>query len=250
MTGTQYVWHETPECKDLQYSQIPHLVPGLVRANKDDPLKHYLTDTPDANQNPTSARQEKTALYLFALDSVRRHEGWTVGDGDALLVFSPASNTVPRRRKLVNQLFSSVIRSILQMYAMLNTKQQKKRSEEMSTKLQSAQKEALKGREGDLISLNLLATAPQKQGRGYASVLVDRLTAIADAQRRGIWLLTNLYTTGFYERFGFVTIKDIVLGDDDPTWTKAPVIVCIMLREPGAEPKLPLYSDNKVDLTY
>ena len=91
-----------------------------------------------------------------------------------------------------------------------------------------------------------MSTAPEKQGLGYAGSLVNQLAAMvrlhdiadilcsfassvqADAQLRGIWLLTNLYTTGFYERFGFKVIESISLGDDNPTWKKGPVVLCIV----------------------
>lgn len=58
--------------------------------------------------------------------------------------------------------------------------------------------------------------------------MLTRLPFQADAQSRGIWLLTNLYTTGFYARFGFKVVESISLGDDNPTWEKGPVILCIV----------------------
>ena len=41
-------------------------------------------------------------------------------------------------------------------------------------------------------------------------------------------MLTNLYTTGFYARFGFKVVESISLGEDNPTWEKGPVIACIV----------------------
>ena len=55
-----------------------------------------------------------------------------------------------------------------------------------------------------------------------------RLLAQADTQSRGIWLLTNLYTTGFYAHFGFIVVGSFSLGDDNPTWEKGPVILCLV----------------------
>lgn len=51
----------------------------------------------------------------------------------------------------------------------------------------------------------------------------------ADAEGRATWLCSsNLANTEFYEQCGFVGVRDFTLGEDDPTWTKPPVVARVV----------------------
>lgn len=51
----------------------------------------------------------------------------------------------------------------------------------------------------------------------------------ADEQGRATYLISsNILNTGFYNSCGFVGVADVVLGDNNPTWHKKPVIVKIV----------------------
>lgn len=56
---------------------------------------------------------------------------------------------------------------------------------------------------------------------------VDRWwLAQAEAQSRAIFLISsNINNTAFYESCGFSVVGEYSLGDDNPSWTEAPVIV-------------------------
>lgn len=48
----------------------------------------------------------------------------------------------------------------------------------------------------------------------------------ADKEGRSVWLISsNVINTEFYGSFGFVSKADVVMGDENPTWTEQPVIV-------------------------
>ncbi|EPT04150.1 hypothetical protein FOMPIDRAFT_84740 [Fomitopsis schrenkii] len=222
-----------PHPELLTYGDLPHTVDCTVRANHDDPAGHYLDDTPDYHGPPSRRDKRATvSLYLSFSDCIRRREAWTVNHGDSLMTFA-AAVTIPRSRRCFNNIIAGIIKAVLSVYKFTFTKEQLKRRTELRDKLDPAVEKALGSRVPELISLDALSTAPERQGLGYAGTLVNQLAVLADAQSRGIWLVTNLYTTGFYARFGFKVVGSVSLGVDNPTWEKGPVVLCIMLREPA-----------------
>ena len=120
------------------------------------------------------------------------------------------------------------------------------REDEFSTKHNKAIQEALAGREGEVVTLRILATSPEKQGRGYASALVRIVTDIvsaclasrpttdfcgqqADAQGRATSLISsNLANSAFYNSLGLVEKAQIILGDDNPTWIEPPITLLVV----------------------
>lgn len=83
---------------------------------------------------------------------------------------------------------------------------------------------------GPHIHLELLAVAPEQQGRGIARRLLDGLIERADASAWPIVLeTTNPINPPLYRRFGFETIAELQIGDAPPAW--------VMLR--GARLGLP-----------
>jgi len=217
----------------LTFGDLPHTVDATVRANWDDPLGKYADYTPDSRETPAQrASRLKISMYTMFIDDIRRHEVWTINHGDSILRFSPAPVTVPRGRKTLNGLINGFVRRFLNLFTLFRSKEQKKRRVEIHEKLTAAIASALGDRVAELISLDGLSTAPEKQGLGYASVLVDELVAMADAQSRGTWLTTTHQTQTFYAQFGFKTIATFSVGEANPTWREDPVIVCLMQREP------------------
>ncbi|CCM00286.1 uncharacterized protein FIBRA_02316 [Fibroporia radiculosa] len=225
------VQRNEPELRPLAYADLPRAVHLLTKANEDDPSRHYIDDTPDACAK-ASEYANWIGLFIRSAREVTKHEAWTIGGGDSVVYYSPPSDTLSRRRKrlyaILDWLVNASGKSLTRIF---RTSQQRARRTELGTKMIAAISGGIGNRVDQLFSIDLLATAVDKQGRGYASRLVNQVTAMADAQFRGTWLITNQYTVGFYERLGFVTVKEFALGDD-PTWTKGPVILCVMLREP------------------
>ncbi|KAI0700775.1 hypothetical protein BC835DRAFT_367096 [Cytidiella melzeri] len=100
----------------------------------------------------------------------------------------------------------------------------------------------------DMAYLALLATTPVKQGRGYASALVKMVVEEADAQGRMVWLMSsNIVNTGFYNSHGFVTKVKITVGEDNPTWDRPPVVICLMVRNVGAISTEGHFQRSKID---
>ncbi|KZP18408.1 hypothetical protein FIBSPDRAFT_956387 [Athelia psychrophila] len=74
--------------------------------------------------------------------------------------------------------------------------------------------------------LNILFTAPECQGRGYAGAVLGSVTALADAQNRATWLASsNVLDREFYNSQGFNTAGTITIGRGDADWHKAPVVL-------------------------
>ncbi|KAI9000912.1 hypothetical protein BD414DRAFT_16422 [Trametes punicea] len=80
-----------------------------------------------------------------------------------------------------------------------------------------------------MYDLQILGTAPEAEGLGYASALVNAVIFMADAEGRDVWLTTAL-TYKFYERLGFVIVGKDVVGADNPEWHGEPIPIHIMHR--------------------
>ncbi|KAH9936883.1 uncharacterized protein BXZ73DRAFT_100298 [Epithele typhae] len=91
--------------------------------------------------------------------------------------------------------------------------------------------EAVGERAEEMIELTGLATAPEKQGRGYASALMHALHEIADENGLAIWLATT-DAMGFYALFGYKLAAEGWIGQENPEWDGGPIPVRIMIREP------------------
>ncbi|KZT06783.1 uncharacterized protein LAESUDRAFT_137040 [Laetiporus sulphureus 93-53] len=228
-----------PTCKPLKYKEVPRAVYVTLMANDNDPLKHYMDDTPDSRRSNNRDLRTRTALYLMFTDAVRRHEAWAVDGGDSVIMYTSAPDLLPRFRRVMNSFVRKTIDHFLRLLRKpMLTRQQIMRRQKVDQKVTVATEEAIGSRAKELFYVSGLSTRPGKQRRGYASALVKLVTSLADEQCRGVWLYTNKRTTGFYAQFGFTTIKSFAVGEDDPTWTEVPVVMCIMLREPQTPPSV------------
>ncbi|KAH9846938.1 hypothetical protein C2E23DRAFT_536770 [Lenzites betulinus] len=97
----------------------------------------------------------------------------------------------------------------------------------------------------DMIEIEGLATAPAQQGKGYGTLLMLFVNAMADVQRRGVYLVT-CNTHEFYQRFGYSIVQQDVLGVDNPEWKGDPVPLRIMYRKPRSFPIMA--EDDKTSL--
>ncbi|KAI0335567.1 hypothetical protein GY45DRAFT_810945 [Cubamyces sp. BRFM 1775] len=85
----------------------------------------------------------------------------------------------------------------------------------------------------DMIEVQGLVTAPKKQGRGYGTVLMRFVNALADAQNRGVYIFTT-DAYGFYQSVGYSILQEAVVGADNPKWNGDPVHIKLMYRKPRA----------------
>ena len=73
--------------------------------------------------------------------------------------------------------------------------------------------------------LSVLSVEPQSQGLGHGSALMKPGLERADAAGSGAWLETQRQANvGFYERFGFELVEQIMVDGELPIW--------LMWREP------------------
>jgi len=74
--------------------------------------------------------------------------------------------------------------------------------------------------------VQMLATSPKRQGKGYGPLLLAALTDKAEAEQRTTWLRSSdASNMEYYERCGFTTIAEFRAGESNPTWLKPPVVV-------------------------
>ncbi|KAI0638287.1 hypothetical protein C8Q77DRAFT_423097 [Trametes polyzona] len=67
------------------------------------------------------------------------------------------------------------------------------------------------------------------RGESFGSKLVTAVTDMGDADGRDVWLITtDAYP--FYEGLGFSTIRSALVGDKNPVWKGAPVVIRLMHR--------------------
>ncbi|CCL98799.1 uncharacterized protein FIBRA_00804 [Fibroporia radiculosa] len=223
--AVQAEWHSSPPIvAHMKYTHIPAGVRAIEAAFEHDPLKCYINDTPDARNSRLRNAYLRLGLVIQLSMYVHQKEVYTVDGGDAIASYSRTGDMGPLFR-----FFAPIFRAL----DMFSSPEQKRRRAEANSKLNAAN-EAIFGKGPyDMVLLMELATTPEKQGRGYGTALVAAVTDIADAIGKRTWLQSsNIANTMFYERCGFVTVGGYKLGDTNPTWTKPPVIVRIMMREP------------------
>lgn len=51
----------------------------------------------------------------------------------------------------------------------------------------------------------------------------------ANDQHRATWLLSsNVLNDNFYHSLGFVTVAEMTLGEDNPTWNGPPIVLALV----------------------
>ncbi|KAI0917008.1 hypothetical protein AcW2_007255 [Taiwanofungus camphoratus] len=236
----------TPIVEPLKYADISNAVHTIIEANKSDPLISYLLKTPDTTKSIKG--RIRLDVYLRIAYGVHKHTVFTIDHGDAIVFY--ALSRRPKQR-LFDRISSAIEKAITKL---MISKEQNIRRQEWSEKLDATVKEALGDEFDSMINLTNLATVPEKQGRGYGTALVRHVTAQvplhlirysiarfahkdslwqADVQQCSTWLTSsNVANTKFYESCGFLTVAEILLGDNNPMWGKPPIVVPVMVRKP------------------
>ncbi|KAH9936895.1 uncharacterized protein BXZ73DRAFT_44979 [Epithele typhae] len=112
------------------------------------------------------------------------------------------------------------------------------RKREFNTAYMKLHGEAIGDREAEMMELCALATAPEKQGRGYASALMRAFNKMARSDARfstsaeanigvAAWLLTS-DAAGFYEHHGFKVVAEDWIAQDNPEWHRGPIPIRIV----------------------
>ncbi|RPD62151.1 hypothetical protein L226DRAFT_613462 [Lentinus tigrinus ALCF2SS1-7] len=204
--------------KPLRYSEIPQAVSNTYTATRAESLSRYLDD---GNHTPFGVWHKKLLIALNYTERIHRGRVLTVDHGDSTISFIEPGEprTGPLLRWIISLLKSGK-----------KSAEMRKREAEIATKLETMIKSALGDRRASMMVLSGLATAPAKQGRGYATALVKTLNDKADALGCAVWLITD-DAKWFYEDLGYVLVAEDWAGVDNPKWKGGPVPLRIMVRE-------------------
>ncbi|KAI0048028.1 hypothetical protein FA95DRAFT_1605567 [Auriscalpium vulgare] len=203
----------TPEVELLKSDK--DIVSGYIseeEALRDDPVFKYCI-------NPPAAMLAQKTVVDQALQ---------VDHGHSVAVFSPPADPDGSPKPAEHWLVR-VLGPVMKYSA---SPQQRRRIEEMTKKIRAAELEYL-GDKDKYFALELLATHPKYQGRGYGSALLKALAWMADEAERPTWLVSsNIVNKAFYESFGYQAVAEIILGDEDPDHTEKPIVTLLMIRQP------------------
>ncbi|RDX44722.1 hypothetical protein OH76DRAFT_1046452 [Lentinus brumalis] len=222
--GRLQTLHDEIEVKPLRYSSIPQAASNTYDATRVESMARYFDDV---DSTPLSVSRKKFLIALNYADVVRRGRVFTINRGDSNLAY----------REPGEKRADSLIIYIASLFNPFKSAELRKRETEIGTKLRTMFKSALGDRVNDMMELAGLATAPEKQGRGYATALVKFLNDMADARGRAVYLITD-DAKWFYEELGYVLVAEDWAGVDNPKWKGDPVPVRIMVREPQSARRL------------
>lgn len=226
----------------LTYYQIPKAIVSYNDAFVGSPLHHYLKDTPDKPkgiwpsivQNITMCLT--TTLWIYRASNIVN----TVDKGISGIYAEHALKSPNGKKTLSEKALEYAFGKIVALLS-TDSPQQIKRRKEFVEKVEALSKTVLTDGKDEMLLIMYLYTAPEAQGRGYASGLMRSILDIADSQQRGTWLLTGKATNIiFYNHHGFETVGEFSLGNTNPDWHEDPVIITIMARKPSSMPGLDL----------
>ncbi|KAH9838324.1 uncharacterized protein C8Q71DRAFT_722536 [Rhodofomes roseus] len=211
------------EVVKARYEDIPRITQMVEDAYKHHPLRIYLKAIPDGATIPHNSFTWRLLMYWELSYFVHYHAVFTVNRGDAFVAIRYPAHRVYRRPML------SVTHGVLN--AMKNP-EQRKRFKELYDKTTPAVLAAFGDKFREMLQVIHLATASDHQGKGYGSALMSFANARADELGCASWLMsTDTAYTPFYEALGFVVVKEVLMGEDNPAWTDKPVAIQIMMRE-------------------
>ncbi|KAH8106043.1 hypothetical protein BXZ70DRAFT_412533 [Cristinia sonorae] len=215
---------------------VPRIVETIPDILAQDPLKRYLLETEDRKDNIFTRASFKFSAYADMGTFAGKKTGYVIDNGDAHVCFSDPAKPTSRANGYLLKLAGW-------LYGLSLSKEQTKRLKEMQVKYRAAIKEFLGEYGGDMFSIEHVGAIPAKQGHGYGTTLCKLVVAEADSRRLKTYLVSSNRdaNTEFYNRLGFFAVKKFVLGEQNPTWREAPVVIEIMIRDgPNLAEKQPV----------
>ncbi|KAH9846937.1 hypothetical protein C2E23DRAFT_536501 [Lenzites betulinus] len=204
----------------LRYNEVGSGVDTIQRAFAQDQIMLYYSSV---DTTPFYSARWKIRHTLNVWDAVLQHRILTVDHGKSVLLYGFPGSNHPKK----------LFRFLLGLLEKADSPELAKRKAEFRGKIWSMVRDAFGTEAPDMYDLQILATAPEAQGRGYASALVTTVTNMADAAGRDTWLITaGSYT--FYEQLGFVVVGKDALGDNNPKWEGKPIPIHLMRRSVNA----------------
>ncbi|KAI0346793.1 hypothetical protein BDW22DRAFT_460942 [Trametopsis cervina] len=210
----------TISLRELRLDEVPQAVQLAEAAFENDPLQGYFRYTPNPADDGAWRENWHNWLGRNLTENISRGRAWTTEDVGAVLIYAPVSSHEEEKNEANARKKTKL------------SEEQLKRAGEWGEKSEKVIGDVLGDSRKETVYLDFLATSPEKQGRGYASALIRKVTGEADSQHRATWLMSsNVANVGFYHSFGFVTKASIVVGDTNPTWQNPPLIVELLVRE-------------------
>ncbi|KAI0832526.1 hypothetical protein BC628DRAFT_325211 [Trametes gibbosa] len=200
----------------LKYNEVGSGVDTIERAFIQDEVMIYYSSVDTA---PFYAARWKIKHTLNLLGAALQRRMLTVNRGESVLLYGSPENNQPIK----------VVGFILKLLEKADAPELTRRKAEFRGKIQSMVKDAFGSEVQDMYDLQVLATAPEAQRRGYGSALVTTVTNMADAAGRDTWVVTA-GSYKFYEQVGFVVVRRDALGGDNPKWNGKPIPIHLMRR--------------------
>jgi len=219
------------EVVPLRQAHIWKAAGTWTEAFRNDPQLRYQRD--DENQTRWTLAIDKIAIASIMSLLVKSNVALTIQSGAAFIIAAPALGGANPNRPIDRAIRAIINALVAVLTRKFGSAEQRKRNKEVEEKSKEVVNRVLGNRTKDMLNVILLATEPASQGYGYGGSLLDAVTSLADITGQASWLTsTNVRNTQFYNSHGFETVGEVVLGDQNPTWRRAPVLVKIMVREP------------------
>ncbi|RPD62163.1 hypothetical protein L226DRAFT_80472 [Lentinus tigrinus ALCF2SS1-7] len=209
---------EDPTVKPLRYHDLPRAVRAAQDAFRYNSFNRYMED---ADPTPYRELRGTVSFTVGFAEAIRSGRILAIDHGDAILYFGvPGNNDTGPISKIINPILNSA-----------DPPELHKRKLEFRTRITALIRLVLGPGINEMLEIQVLATSPSKQGRGYGTALVNIVNDMADAQGRKTFVITG-DAQGFYETVGYRLVGEDWLGIDNPSWDGPPVPIRVMLREP------------------
>ncbi|KZV66562.1 hypothetical protein PENSPDRAFT_755592 [Peniophora sp. CONT] len=218
-----------PRVQPIPFYKVFRIAKTQKLAFAENPMRLYLDEF---------APEENSALQyiVLCLDVIRQIDSGValmVDDGDAVLLgrTPPNTSSPPSLLSRIIARFESWY--MKRLYSPSNPHfpaEGQKRREEFRKRIEEEVDTGLGESKGDMWYVNVLATRPEAQGKGYASALMRHFADMADSTP--IWLHSSDYAnTGFYEYMGYRIRAETMLGENDESWKHDPVHMTLMVKD-------------------
>jgi len=214
-----------PVPQRTKYEDLVNVTRTSAASAGKDPLYNYIYEHPITSRWKMRLSRILDSMALSSF--VELKTAWVVDSGDAFIFFSDPAKPNKRRHKVVYN-FAAFLGDLV-----VRSAEQRRRGKEFEEKIHAAIKEVLGDSAKEMFYLDHLATTPAKQGHGYGTALCRVFNGEADARGLASFVVSSNVevNTPFYNDVGFYTVKEVVLGEHDSSWTKPPVSIAIMVRE-------------------
>ncbi|KAJ3576174.1 hypothetical protein NP233_g594 [Leucocoprinus birnbaumii] len=217
----------SPIVTPLSYAHLKKASKTWADAFASDPVLRYI----DNNRKQSPEVKDATQFIMFFVMAYwkKRKVALTVDAGASFVFCTP-----PKFHEgLLDRGIYWIAELIGKIFLALTPKEERKRAAEVENRVGLAVNRSLGDRVNKMLYIDALATEPGSQGWGYGGALLDAVGALGDVTDQAIWLKsTNEKNTGFYLAHGYTVVAEATVGNDNPDWNGAPVIIKIMVREP------------------